>query len=639
MQVGFCVMGDNEGVRFNLLGRTTLGRLLSTEQAGHSTAVIVGRLHYRKDLLRTLDRSEGVDDKTSDAGLILAAYRHSGWEALSRLEGTFALALWDAKEKRLYARRDLLGGFPLYWGQRGLRMAVGTNLQQVCNWTSATALDPEYEAEYLMLPTCAEHEVAGERTPYRGVQRVQPQTLLDANLSTSQVQVRKHWEWLDHMETPASSDLSAISARYLELLRDAVRERMVGTTAAHVSGGMDSTSVALLAAADIERGAAQGPLHTISLVYDDMIVLSKERDVIREAVSGNANMVPHLIKGDGLLDFAPYVAPPAHEEPWPWLSMAGTEMARLDTAVNAGAQTILTGQGADELLDMGPYHLTDLLRRGRLVRAWRESCAAANAENCGVWPILFPFGIRNLLPMSFRDGFGPLWRGGYTDWLHMGDCTIPPWIRRSYARQFSLRDRALVRAGQHYHKGRSTILSLALERIATRSGDLGRWNLSAPRGILVEHPFLDPRLIRFMLGVHATVPPMPRTSTKPILVEAMQGILPDSIRLRNKAGFFNEPYFRGIAQHAGVLERLLTSSEHPTPDWLDKDELLYCLRQSALGIGNYRIQMDRLNVTFSWLKWQSMRSDNSAMVHPVQHGPRRNDRESARPSNSLVSVT
>ena len=50
-------------------------------------------------------------------------------------------------------------------------------------------------------------------------------------------------------------------------------------------------------------------------------------------------------------------------------------------------------------------------------------------------------------------------------------------------------------------------------------------------------------------------PAQPRTVVKPVLVEAMKGILPDAIRLRGKGGFFNEPYFRGIER--SVLQELL----------------------------------------------------------------------------------
>ena len=611
MQVGFCVTGDEQGVRFRLLGPAALGRLLSFRRTARGAAVLIGRLHYRDDLRAAI--GGWIDpEETDDAGLVLAAYDRWGRQGLTRLEGCFALALWDAAERRLYGRRDLLGGFPLYWGRRGGRTAVGTSLEAVRAWLSADAPDEEYEAEYLALPTCGRHEVASERTPYRGVSRLGPRALLDARLPSGPIQVVEHWDWLERLEEPPSGGLPALGERYSDLLRRAVRDRMAGRTAAHVSGGLDSTSVAFLAREEVARGAARGPLHTISLVYNSMKVLAREREVIEGAVGGDPNVAPHFIAADGLLDFGTYAAPPDHDEPWPWLSMVGTEMARTEEAWKAGAETALTGLGADELLDMGPYHLTDLLRRGRLLRAWREAVRAARAENCGVWPILYPFGVRNLLPFGLRDGWRPLFRGGRSDWLHAGDFTVPPWVRPDYARRRRLRERMMDDARRCVRPGRPTVLSVALAKIEGRTGDLGRWHLSAPRGILVEHPFLDPRLLCFLLGVHAKLPPLPRSTPKPILVEAVNGVLPDAVRLRPKGGFFNEPYFRGVSRHAAQLEQLAEAGGLPAPDWLDRAGLLDCLRQSALGIGNDRIQMDRLNVALSWLRWRSLRHGRPA---------------------------
>ena len=143
MQVGFCVQGSNEDLRFGLLGQSALGRLLSFKQAEFACTVLLGRLHYRSELLHALADQQIPLNMANDADLVLSAYRCWGPDALNRLEGCFALALWDAEKRRLYARRDLLGGFPLYWGHRGRRVAVGTNLQEVCEWISATVLDQE----------------------------------------------------------------------------------------------------------------------------------------------------------------------------------------------------------------------------------------------------------------------------------------------------------------------------------------------------------------------------------------------------------------------------------------------------------------------------------------------------------------
>src|SRR5262249_40080778 len=152
-----------------------------------------------------------------------------------------------------------------------------------------------------------------------------------------------------------------------------------------------------------------------------------------------------------------------------------------------------------------------------------------------------------------------------------------------------------------FNASRPTSLSVGLARIQSRVGDLGRRYLSAPRGILVEHPFLDPRLLRFCLGIHARIEPWPRGVLKPVLNAAMNGILPDSIRSRPKAGFFNEPYFRGLARNVSTLRAVIGRAVAPASEWLDSNALLRSLEQSLLGIGNRRIQLDRLDLTLSLL--------------------------------------
>src|SRR5262249_37702162 len=158
----------------------------------------------------------------------------------------------------------------------------------------------------------------------------------------------------------------------------------------------------------------------------------------------------------------------------------------------------------------GPYHLTDLLRRGRLRKAWAVATQAARAENCGVWSILYPFGVINLLPLSLREGWRPFLRGGYTGWLSMGEDTGPPWVTPEFARTQGLRERCLAHTRETFFHCRPTVLSIARAKVLNRAGDAGRWYLSTPRGMLVCHPFLDARVLRYSLGIHARVPPLPR---------------------------------------------------------------------------------------------------------------------------------
>jgi asparagine synthase (glutamine-hydrolysing) len=606
MEVGFCATVDGGGDELRLLRNGPIDQLLSLHSDADLFVCLFGRIQYREDLTARLE----IDNAKSlpAASLAARAYRRLGAEGITRLEGSFALVLFDRLTKRLLALRDPLGGYPLYWTLAEGRCGASTSLDALRTRFDDGGLDQRFIAEYLALPNFGQNEPRTARTPFRAISRLLPGHLFTFNAPSGDASTRPYWEWLDRLEDPGTDDVDLIAEGYAERLHSAVREGLCGTVASHLSGGMDSTSVSLLALDEMARGAVTGPLHAISLVYSQMRVLARERSVIDELTRNRNGLVAHRIEADGLLNFDLYADPPRHDEPWPWLSSAEIERARLEAALAAGADTVLTGHGADEMADTGPYHLTELLRRGALCRAWSVASQAARAENCSLWSIVYPFGIVNLLPLALRDGPGAWLRSGFTNWDGMGENTLPPWIRPEFARRHALRELILEQTREAFSACRPTVLSLARSKILNRSGDIGRWNFYAPRGIHVGHPFLDPRLLRYCLGIHARIPPLPRGRPKPILARAMRGVLPEAIRTRPKAGFFNEPYFRGLARHLGELEEL---ARQPLPDgldFLDRGSLIDCLRQSALGIGNARVQLDRVNLTLSLLKWLSLQS-------------------------------
>src|SRR5262249_22142467 len=154
---------------------------------------------------------------------------------------------------------------------------------------------------------------------------------------------------------------------------------------------------------------------------------------------------------DDHLDFDSFRTATVHDEPCPWLWRLGVEEAVTREAERAGAATVLSGLGADEMLDMQPFHLTDLLRRGRLWAAWSEASRWAGAENCSIWKLLGPFGFANLMPAWARMGLKTWWRGGYADWSRQNEWTIAPWILPDFARRFGLRSRALASIRRTFH--------------------------------------------------------------------------------------------------------------------------------------------------------------------------------------------
>ena len=136
---------------------------------------------------------------------------------------------------------------------------------------------------------------------------------------------------------------------------------------------MDSTAITMLAANTVAIKPGTPPLHTLSLVYQRLPKLARERPYVEAILARDHGFVAHRLLGDDLLDFDAFADPPPHDEPYSALWRMSMDRMLLKAAVELGADTVLTGCGADELLDGKPYHFADLLRRGRFLAAWKEA--------------------------------------------------------------------------------------------------------------------------------------------------------------------------------------------------------------------------------------------------------------------------
>jgi asparagine synthase (glutamine-hydrolysing) len=632
MTVGFSVIGRHQEVLFHLYAPRDGDRpaLVTWYQTREHIAILMGRLYYRCELRADLHSQKPALPsprcEANDAALALAAYRVWGRDGIARLEGDFALVIWDAQSSQLLASRDPLGGYPLFWMQSHGMTAFSTSPRPLLALLPHRSLNLDYVAEFVMLPDIGVQELAGDSCIFEGMHRVPAGTVASVRVPDGRLEQQPFWNWTERLVDPGTDRLEAISVQYGEILRHAVRERLRGPTASHLSGGMDSTAVALLAHHEMRSGSGTLPLHTLSLVYERLAGLARETPYLESAIQQQCGIVAHRIRADDLLDFDICTDPPPHDEPWPGLARMSAERALVDIAVQTGMTTLLTGVGADEMLDVPPFYIAELLRRGRLCAAWQEASRWASAYTSNVWTMLYSYGVAHALPAWAFAGLEPVLRRGYASWQHQNSYTIAPWILPGFARRHALRSRALESIQRTYALCRPVGLSALIAAISSRYGDLSRRYLAAPRGIHLTHPFLDPRVLCFALGIHTRFRAEPG-SKKPILAEAMRGVLPDQIRNRRLKGHFNEVYFLGLARNLPAVERMIDRAPIEDLGLLDKDILVRCLHQAALGVTSGVRALDRLNLTLALLRWLCLQSEAlgpaeppAATIHAARQG-------------------
>jgi asparagine synthase (glutamine-hydrolysing) len=574
--------------------------------------VLIGHLHYQDELLAHLTQSL-IKDFAKDAALALYIFQYYGVESLQRLEGEFALVIFDPQKQCLLALRDPLGSYPLYWTYNDNTIRVSTNLRLLAQQIPQADINRDFLASFIMF-SYASVELATEQTAFHQIQRILPGNLL-ALYPDRRVVSLWSWDWMQQIPNLANISPEDADAQFLHLLGQGIKERIqFEKFASHLSGGKDSSSVVCIIRELIAEGKISGELHTLSLVYQ-ALGLASEKDYIQMVIDQGGSIIPHFVNGDVAVDFQWFTDDkiPDHDEPYTGLFHLAMEKVLVDVAQQLGITMILGGGGAELVAEGNRMHLADLIHQGHWFTALHEARQWAYGENASLWSILYQFGIEPLLPAQLQTGAGTLIRRGYGRFPDIGMFAIPPWILPDFARDYHLWDKGLMiaRQGSHFPVERSET-SMGL-RVA--AGNWASWYLGTPKGIRISHPFLDPRLVTFCLGLPRELREQPGIR-KPLLYSAMRGTLPEPIRTRRFQPSFNDVYWTGLSRNLPQLEDMILSSQIDQLGIFDKQQLIQVMRQHAIGIGDARIG-GRINASLAMIAWFDQTSkalDKSAQL-------------------------
>ncbi|MDY6938145.1 MAG: asparagine synthase-related protein [Cyanobacteriota bacterium] len=183
--------------------------------------------------------------RLSDLQLIATAWERWGVETLTKLDGTFGLAVWDRERQVLWLGRDPTGGRSLYYTTHGATRWIAPNLRSLAPYH-----DRELDAVALRDYLCCAF-VPGARTLWRNVRELRPGTVL----SLPAEQIETYWQLpvgkaIGDSSKPAESSLEEYARQLRYLLETVVQEYLPMGEAVGVflSGGLDSSSIAALAA-------------------------------------------------------------------------------------------------------------------------------------------------------------------------------------------------------------------------------------------------------------------------------------------------------------------------------------------------------------------------------------------------------
>ncbi len=348
--------------------------------ARDTTAIVCNGEVYNYRELRSELEAQGHRFRTaSDTEVAAHAYDAWGDAFLDRLDGMFALALWDGKRRRLLLARDRMGEKPLYWTVAGGLLLFASELSALL---AHPAVEPEIDARALSAYLGLEY-VPAPATMIRGVHKLEPATLL--SLENGAVTQRSYWR-LDPRVKDAPASYAEGVAELRGRLEKAVRSRLVSDVPLGVflSGGIDSSTVAALA-------ARAGALETFAIGFDEPSFDESgwAREVARRIGS---NHHEHVVRAADMPDLVPRLGA-LLDEPIGDASILPTTV--LSTFARKHVTVALGGDGGDELF--AGYYMHQGQRVAGLARALpgvvRRGMAAA-AARLPVSHRNFSFGFR-----------------------------------------------------------------------------------------------------------------------------------------------------------------------------------------------------------------------------------------------------
>ena len=443
------------------------------------------RIDGREELIQKLQ----LIGSPTDDELILHAYETWGEDCVKHLIGDFAFVIWDGRLQRFFCARDHFGVKPFFYTHISGQFNFSSSLNTLrVDPSVSDTLNEIAIGDYLLFGVNQDHSA----TTFKDIQRLPPGHTL--TVADNAIKIRRYWT----PSIPAEvrfRDSESYVERFSELFSRAVADRLRSDRVAiSMSGGLDSTSLAAIARQH------DATVHAFSVVYDSLIP-DQERHYSTVATEYLKIPITH-INADRYSLFDEQVAGDM-DQPEPFLLSPFTgqfnDLLRLCASFSKVA---FTGYDGDALMHEPQPSRFRIRTR-----------------------------IKRLLGRRPSD-----------------DDYFPEWIDESFATQTNLRERfrQFWARPDNPHQKRPATMRALNSKIWTALFE-GYDPASTKLDLEIRHPFLDLRLVEYLLAIPTT----PWCVHKHILRRAMTDKLPPAVLNRPKTGVAGNPALQ-LVRRAGV---------------------------------------------------------------------------------------
>ena len=516
---------------------------------GHLVIAFDGRLDHRDDLLESL-AVPPHERNLPDSALILRAYEKWGANCPVHLEGEFVFVIWDRRRQELFCARDRFGGRGLYYHLAGTRFTFASEIKGLL---CIPGVPQELDEFSLGCRIAGLRQPVG-RTLYQGITYLLAARTLTLR-SGGHPCIRTYWQLTMEPELRLRPEEYAENLR--ELLERSVRSalRTRHPVASMLSGGLDSTGVACLAARELATRGQR--LVTVSNVlppdYQGEGWQKEESAYIQATLEMYPTMVP---------EFAYGLAFPAVE-------FDDAELDRLDgnygdnhffrtrelvmLAERHGARVLLGGIGGDMAASyIAVGVLAHLARSGRWLELARQLRWQSRSRNVPIYRLFRGEVMRAVVPAWCRRWWDRRWDSGREPWQDTG-------INPAFAERLHLADYR-----RELDQGDRRPRDLRRVRLAWANHGTGiggnSWTAIHSNTMEGPQPLMDRRIWEFafhMPLVEFARGGVPRASYR----AALRDVLPGKVLHRTDKGWFGPDTRQRVAACRPQIEAFLAA--HP----------------------------------------------------------------------------
>jgi asparagine synthase (glutamine-hydrolysing) len=481
-------------------------------------------LELRKELIRLGHRFR---TDHSDTEVIVHAYEAWGENFVQKLNGMFAIAIWDEPKKRLILYRDRIGEKPLYFWRYRNQIFFASEMKAIL---SLPFFSRKVNEQALFYYLSLKH-APREQPFFEGIESLAP----GEKLVFERGKFRRSLYWEIDASKPLRISEPDAAAEIMSLLKSSVRYRMVSDVplGAYLSGGVDSSAVVGLMSRQIKK-----PVETFSLTYEDDLP-GKAQDELWAGRMAKKFHTKHRIyrmkAKEFQQDFDRIVE--AFDEPF-----GGTiSTFFLSKLIRNHVTVAISGDGADELfgsykahrLAYPIFHLNQMLRKGidpnRLSAADKIKLAPFQNEIDYLMQVhaAYPYEWHSRLgvfsDMEKHRLLNPKLR------LRLEGLSVLDYFKKAYKR---------CRSGDPLNQ----VLQMECQNLLPDQVLAFVDRLSMAHSVEVRPPFLDHRLIEFAFRLPGTMK-IKQGMTKYILKKAVGKLLPQDLLNRPKEGFILPYHF------------------------------------------------------------------------------------------------